>query len=252
MLDYWFILPIAFIISTAVSSIGIGGGVLWMPFFLIILKLPPDIAVSTSLIIQMAGMGSASIACIKQNRIDFKLLIVILGIAIPGVILGSLLSGILKPQTTRLLLGLLIMTTSLLFVLSEQKYNDLGNERVDIKTAYRQLWLAIPASIGSGMLSTSMSEWLIPMMRTRLSLKMSNAIGTCLALAFAVSCVGVLTHLMVGSKPHITVALWAIPGVILGGQIGSRLTKKINERLLKETFVFFLTLVGIHLVYNAF
>jgi uncharacterized membrane protein YfcA len=97
-----------------------------------------------------------------------------------------------------------------------------------------------------------MSEWLIPVMRSKLSLKMSNAIGTCLVIAFAVSCVGAVSHLLIGSQPNYNVIGWAIPGVIIGGQIGPRITKRINERLLKEVFVFFLTLVGIHLVYNSY
>jgi uncharacterized protein len=252
MIEYWFVLPITIAISTAVSSIGIGGGVLLMPFFLIVLKLSPEIAVTTSLIIQSAGMGSASITCIRQQRVDFKLALFILAVAIPGVIIGTFLAGNLKSSAMQLALGVLVMTTAFLFVSSNEKYTDLGNPKVDMKEAYRHSWITLPASIASGMLSTSMSEWLIPVMRSKLSLKMSNAIGTCLVIAFAVSCVGAVSHLTIGSHPNYDVIAWAIPGVLIGGQIGPRITKRINERLLKEVFVFFLTLVGIHLVYNSY
>lgn len=252
MIEYWFVLPIAIFISTAVSSIGIGGGVLLMPFFLLVLKLSPEVAVTTSLLIQTAGMGSASVTCIRQQRVDFKLALFILAVAIPGVIGGAFLAGQLKSAAMQLALGLLVMTTAFLFVSSEQKYTDLGKANVDMQDAYRHSWITIPASIASGMLSTSLSEWLIPIMRSKLSLKMTNAIGTCLVIAFAVSSVGTVSHLIMGSQPNYTVVIWAIPGVLIGGQIGPRITKKINERLLKEAFVFFLTLVGIHLVYNSY
>lgn len=252
MIDYWFVLPITIAISTAASSIGIGGGVLLMPFFLIVLKLSPEIAVITSLVIQTAGMGSASFICVRQQRVDFKLALFILIVAIPGVIGGAFLAGNLKSSSMQLALGILVMTTAFLFVSSDEKYTDLGQPTVDMKEAYRHSWITIPASIASGMLSTSMSEWLIPIMRSKLSLKMSNAIGTCLLIAFAVSCVGTISHLLIGGHPNYAVIFWAIPGVIIGGQIGPRITKNINERLLKEVFVFFLTLVGIHLVYNSY
>jgi uncharacterized membrane protein YfcA len=252
VIDYWFVLPVAIAISTAVSSIGIGGGVLLMPFFLIVLKLSPEVAVATSLLIQTAGMGSASFICIRQQRVDFKLALFILAVAIPGVIGGAFLAGNLKSSSMQFVLGLMVMTTAFLFVSAEQKYTDLGKPKVDMKEAYRHAWITIPASIGSGMLSTSMSEWLIPIMRSKLSLNMSNSIGTCLVIAFAVSCVGAASHLLMGSEPKYMVVAWAIPGVIIGGQIGPRITKQINERLLKEAFVFFLTLVGIHLVYNSY
>ncbi len=252
MIEYWYVLPVAIIISTAVSSVGIGGGVLLMPFFLIVIKLSPEIAVVTSLMIQTAGMGSASFTCIKQHRVDFKLARLILYIAFPGIIGGAYLASSLESDKMQLILGLLVMTTAFLFVSSEQKYNDLGKTRVDMKVAYRYAWITFPASVASGMLSTSLSEWLIPIMRSKLSLSMSNAIGTCLFLSFCVSCIGVLSHLFIGGNPNYGVVLWAVPGVLIGGQIGSRITKRINERLLKEAFIFLLTLVGIHLVYNSF
>lgn len=252
MIEFWYVFPVAIIISTAVSSVGIGGGVLLMPFFLIVIKLSPEIAVVTSLLIQTAGMGSASFTCIKQQRVDFKLARLILFIAFPGIIGGAYLASFLESDKMQLVLGLLVMTTAFLFVTSEQKYNDLGSAKVDMKLAYRHAWIAFPAAVASGMLSTSLSEWLIPVMRSKLSLSMGSAIGTCLFLAFCVSCIGAASHLVMGGTPNYGVVAWAIPGVLIGGQIGSRITKKINERLLKEAFIFLLTLVGIHLVYNSF
>ena len=56
----------------------------------------------------------------------------------------------------------------------------------------------------------------------------------------------------VDHKLALLLILIAVPGVMIGGQIGPRITKKINERLLKEVFIFLLTLVGIHLIYNAY
>jgi len=252
LLEYWYALPVGILISTLVSSVGIGGGVLWMPFFLLVLKLSPETAVLTSLVIQTAGMGSAGFTCAKQQRVDKKMAGFIVLISLPGVLVGSVLASRLQSEYMQLALGLLVMTTAFLFVSSEQKYADMGKESVDMKQAYRSSWITVPASIGSGMLSTSMSEWLIPIMRSKLSLKMSHAIGTSIVIAFGVSAIAAIIHLFLGATPEVGAVIWAVPGVLIGGQIGSRITAKINERLLKESFVFFLTLVGIHLVYNAY
>ena len=59
--------PAGMIIASLASTVGIGGGILWMPFFLIFLKLPPETAVVTSLLVQTAGMGSGSVAFIKKK-----------------------------------------------------------------------------------------------------------------------------------------------------------------------------------------
>ena len=105
---------------------------------------------------------------------------------------------------------------------------------------------------GSGMLSVSMGEWLVPFMRSKLEMKMNKAIGTSIAIIFATSAFGVATHLLLGAGTDLGLVLWAVPGVVIGGQIGPRIAARINSRLLKEVFIFLLTLIGIHLVYNAY
>jgi uncharacterized membrane protein YfcA len=54
------------------------------------------------------------------------------------------------------------------------------------------------------------------------------------------------------SRPNLPAMLWAIPGVLIGGQIGPLVITKIDERQLKEVFVFLLTLIGVHLVYRSY
>jgi uncharacterized membrane protein YfcA len=252
MLDPWTTFPVGILISAAVSAIGLGGGVLWMPFFLIVLKLSPETAVLTSLMIQTAGMGSGSVAFYKQNRIDGPLSAAIMVVAAPGIAAGAFAASRIDAAQMEMILGVMVMLTALLFVSSNQKYDDEGQTRVHYKNAFRNAWVVVPASILNGMLSVSMSEWLIPAMRGRMGLRMSNAIGSCIFIAFGACIIGVAVHLLFGTRPDLAIVLWGAPGVIIGGQIGPRITTRINERLLKEIFIFLLTLVGIHLIYNSF
>jgi uncharacterized membrane protein YfcA len=248
----WLAFPVGVMIATVVSAIGLGGGVLWMPFFLIILKLPPDMSVLTSLLIQTAGMGSGTVAFFLQKRVDHKLGLFLLSMAIPGIIVGAYFAKHLKAEHMELILGILVMTTAFLFVSSEQKYEDIGEETADLKQASRYSWIVAIASVISGMLSISMSEWLIPIMRSKLSLRMSHAIATCIFITFGTCVIGSLIHLIMSGRANWAIVLWAVPGVIVGGQIGPRITQRINERVLKEIFVFLLTLIGIHLIYNSY
>ncbi len=101
------------------------------------------------------------------------------------------------------------------------------------------------------MLSTGIGEWLIPIMRSKLSLGMRHAIATSLYITFGVCVLGTVVHLLLGAQAHWAVVFWAVPGVLTGGQIGPLITRAFNDRLLKEIFIFLLTLVGIHLIYNA-
>ncbi len=223
-----------------------------MPFLLVVLKMNPEIAVPTSLLIQTFGKGSGSIAYLKQRKVDVKLAVLLIFIAVPGIAAGAYTANKIKPSLIELVLGILTLVTAFLFVSAHQNYADQGRPQAKIKKVYRRLWVTVPISIGSGMLSTGMGEWLIPIMRSRLSLKMSSAIATCIFLTFAVCLIGTSFHLIMGSKANWSTVLWAVPGVMIGGQIGPRIINKINERLLKEIFIFLLTLIGIHLIYNAY
>ena len=70
MTDSWLSFPVGILIAMVSSTVGIGGGILWMPFLLIFLELSPGTAVLTSLIIQTAGMGSGALAYWRQRQID--------------------------------------------------------------------------------------------------------------------------------------------------------------------------------------
>lgn len=251
-LDSWLALPAGILIASVVSTVGIGGGILWMPFLIIIFKLKPDTAVVTSLLIQSAGMGSGTAAFWQQRQIDFRLMLFLLAVTIPGIAIGALMTRMLSPVYLELILGVLTLSTAMIFVSANQRYDDTGQIRSDIRSARRYGWIFSFMAVASGMLSISIGEWLVPLMRSRLSMKMGIAIATSVATIFGVCVLGAIFHLSMGGRPDTPTLIWAVPGVIVGGQIGPRIAGNINDRLLKEIFVFLLTLIGIHLIYNSY
>ena len=252
MLDSWLALPVGILIASVASTVGIGGGILWMPFLMIIFKLKPDQAVVTSLLIQSAGMGSGTVAFWQQRQIDLRLMFFLLAVTIPGIAVGALMTRVLAPVHLELILGVLTLSTALIFVSANQRYDDKGKSRSDIRSAKKYGWVFSSMAVASGMLSISIGEWLVPLMRSRLSLKMGVAIATSIATIFGVCVLGAVLHLFLGGRASVETLIWAIPGVLIGGQIGPRIAGVINDRVLKEVFIFLLTLIGIHLIYNSY
>lgn len=252
MLDSWLSLPAGLVIATTVSIVGIGGGILWMPFFIIILKMQPDIAVLTSLLIQTAGMGSGTLTFSLKKQIDFHLVIFMIAVTVPGIAFGAYLSHLLNPKNMEFILGIIALATALLFVSASHRYGDIGQERAQLKQACKYAWATGSLAMVSGLLSVSIGEWLVPLMRSKLSLRMRVAVATSVATIFGNCVTGVLFHSIIGAHANLLVVLWAVPGVIIGGQIGPRIAIHINDRFLKEIFIFFLTLIGVHLIYNSF
>lgn len=252
MLDSWLSLPMGIVIATVVSTVGIGGGILWMPFLLIILKLRPDTAVMTSLLIQTAGMGSGTVAFWRKKQVDFRLMLLFWAVTLPGIGIGALLTRVLAPTHLELILGTLTLVTAFVFVSANQRYGDTGKKRAEISTARQYGWIIGSMAVVSGMLSISIGEWLVPLMRSKLSLRMAVAVGTSIATIFGTCVLGAIFHAIMGGRVDLPALFWAVPGVIIGGQIGPRIAKRINDRVLKDVFIFLLTLIGIHLIYNSY
>lgn len=249
----WTALPTGIVIAIMVSAIGLGGGIFWMPFLLIFAGLEPDRAVTTSLLIQSAGMGSSSLVYAHKGCVAPRPAWVFLLVALPGLAIGSCFTRLLDPALMKLILGLLVMATALWFVSATQEYGAApAPGRGDGAQAWRHSWVVALMSVASGMLSISMGEWLVPVLRNKLHLKMSSAIGTSITVIFGTCLAATAIHYLLGGRGDLELVLWGAPGVMLGGQIGPRIATRINDRLLKEIFIFLLTMIGIHLVYNAY
>jgi uncharacterized membrane protein YfcA len=252
MFDNWFSLPLGMLIASVSSTVGIGGGILWMPFLMIGLGLSPDVSVVTSLLIQTAGMGSGVVAYWRKDRIDRRLVILLLVLALPGIALGAWMTRLADPKELEIVLGMLTLCTAFLFVTGNPKYGNAGFDRVQLTRAGKYSWAVTMMATASGMLSVSIGEWLVPLMRTKMNLSMRVAVGTSIATIFGTCVLGGVFHLGMGGRPNLSVIGWAVPGVMLGGQIGPMISEGINDRVLKEVFVFLLTLIGIHLIYNSY
>ncbi len=252
MASYWTAFPAGIIIAMISSIVGIGGGIIWMPVLLLIFRLEPETAVLSSLVIQTFGMGSGCFAYLRRGLVDIRLALLILAVTVPGVLAGACLTRSFSPPHIKMILGLLALLTAFLFVSLNQRYDDAGVRRVDLKRVRPYLFLISLMSMVSGMLSLSIGEWVIPLMHGKMNLRMSTAIATSITTIFGICLLGSMFHLLLGSTPQWQVVAWAAPGVFIGGQIGPRISGRINERILKEIFIFLLTLVGIHLIYNSF
>ncbi len=252
MVSIWLALPLGILIATVVSAVGIGGGILWMPFLMLILKLEPEASVMTSLVIQTAGMGSGSLAYARRTLVDYRLTVILLAATVPGLALGAWVTRNIRPAHLELALGLMTMITAIWFVSTNLKYDDGGHRHIRWKTARPYMgWVSLMA-VASGMLSVSIGEWLVPLLRGKMTLRMRSAVATSITTIFGTCILGAAFHHLLGSTPHWSVVAWAVPGVLIGGQIGPRLAERLNERRLKEVFIFLLILIGIHLIYNAF
>jgi uncharacterized protein len=246
----WMALPAGFIIATLATLVGFGGGILWMPYLILVARLEPAQAVVTSLVIQVGGMGSGSVAVIRAKKADLGLSFYLAACAFLGVPIGVWLSRLVSADSIVFLLGVLSLALALVFVYARDDFDDTLLKRVSLRQTAPYLWLSTVFAVLTGLLSMGVGDFLVPILRNRLRLNMESAMAACLIVMAMNAALAAILHLMIGERFATAIVLWAIPGVIIGGQVGPRLAGRIPDQTLKEIFIYGLSLAGIHMMFN--
>lgn len=239
------------VIASAAMTIGIGGGILWTPLLILVYELSPQEAIATSLLIQVVGMGSGTIAFYRAGLVEIKLSLIFFLVALPGVIIGSLLTVSLNEETVQMALGIMSMMLAILFVSGRDELIEKNSYRYN-KKAVAQI-LPIPAIFGFtlGTLSLGIGEWLIPALRHKLKLGMTASIATVIPVMFLLVSVASLIHWSFTEDLHLNYFFWGASGTFIGGQIGAHISRRVDERILKQSFIYIMTLIGIHLIFQS-
>ena len=248
-MDAWIALPAGFVIATLATLVGIGGGILWMPFLIFGAHLSPAQAIVTSLTIQIGGLGSGSIAIVKTKKTDLRLAFLLAVCAFPGVPIGVWISRFVPADSIVFILGVACLIIGLVFVYGQEE-PESGPRPVSLRQTAPYLWLATVFSIMTGFISMGIGDFLVPILRNRLRMSMESAMGGCLIVMAMNAALAAALHILFGERFATDLVLWAIPGVILGGQVGPRLAGRIPDQTLKEIFIYGLSLAGIHMMFN--
>lgn len=246
----WMALPAGFAIATLATLAGFGGGILWMPYLVLVARLDPAQAVVTSLVIQVGGMGSGSVAVIRAGKADLHLSFYLAACAFVGIPIGVWLSRLVSADSIVFLLGAMSLTMALVFVYTQDDFQGSVVKAVSLRQTAPYLWLSTVFAVLTGLLSMGVGDFLVPILRNRLRLSMEAAMAACLIVMAMNAALAAALHLMIGETFAAGIVFWAIPGVLLGGQVGPRLAGRIPDQTLKEIFIYGLSLAGIHMLFN--
>ncbi len=254
-MEYWNLLPAGIVIATIASLMGIGGGVVWVPYLIIFAKFPPRDAIMLSFAIQAVGMGSAVIMYLRQKMIFWGLAFSILPFVFFGMLTGSFLSQrVAESSVIQMTLGVFSMAVAIFFAFQTESYGMSLNRDSGVKAP---AWLRFSSFFMgqvSGFLSIGIGDLLIPAIRSRLKIPMQNAVGTALIMNFFVALSGGVTHILLSENDvsgFSQAFAFGGTGVFVGAQIGSFLSSRIDEYRLKELFIFLLMMIGLHMIYHS-
>src|SRR5208283_2255519 len=158
----WISLPAGFAIATLATLVGFGGGILWMPFLILVAHLDPTQAVVTSLVIQVGGMGSGSVAVIRAKKTDMRLSLYLSACAFLGVPVGVWLSLLISADSVIFLLGVFSLALALVFVYTQDNFETSLVISVFFRHFATYLCLSSFFAVLPGLLSIGVGDFLVP------------------------------------------------------------------------------------------
>lgn len=254
MFEYWYALPVVTLGCTLTVMGGVGGNVLCGPFFIIGLALPPNVAIGTALLTEVFSMGSGVVGYAWRRLIDYRLAALLAAAAVPMAVVGSFLSARAPDALLKAVFGGAIVFVAVLLMRSRhvpersdmpaavdrglqtdlRTLVDASGRAYSYRVAARTPLVAtsLAAGIGSGLVGIGGGELNTPAMVLR-GVPVRIAAATAVAVMALTVTVGAGIHaLMV--RPLWPLAMWTIPGALLGGQIGSYIANRATSHVLKR------------------
>ena len=218
--------------------VGIALGVVRLPVMTAV-GLDPLMAASTNLFVSVLGSVAGSWPAILQNRIVFRVVIVIGIPAIAGSFVGGLYADLVSRMVLLLIVAVLLLWSSLMMIVravaelrnrsSSDEDGDPRSGRGDLnsKTVVRESVLGFVIGLMGGAVGLALGVLRMPALVHVLKMKPSLAAGTNLALTILVGTSGFTGHLISGRVDWLLVSVIGIPAMI-GMFAGSRMTGTVD------------------------
>lgn len=281
---YWYLLPLSIAIATLAMATGIGGAVFFSPLFMIVLDLSPHTAVGAALLTELFGFASGLFAYIRAKLIDYNLGLNLLVVSVPLALVGAYFSDAFPDKVVKSIFGIgIIAIGSQLYTAyrnekkerealkAENDQNHAGEHSrclVDSRgNTYRytikQRWLGRTfASIGGffiGLISVGLAEILeyrlVAQCRVPPPVAVASSIFVVVVtilMASGFHAYTFLTHADAATFQKVgSIVMFTIPGVIIGGQIGPMLQKKLNPDTMKLFIAGLFSVVGLFMLINT-
>lgn len=258
VLAHWWVLPAAILFSAIALASGVSGALFFSPFFMFVVGLSPSQAIGAGLLTEVFGMGNGLRSYVKQRAVDYATAKWLLLGAVPAVVAGAVAAHHVDPTVLKLVFGggLLVLGGFLVYYDPSEAYDpgayegeylrakNTGRGETVIETAdgeiyrYDTCWrppgfgLASIGAFVTGLISAGLPEIVTTQLVVRCRVPPRIAVGTSVFVLGVASVAGAAVHAL-AATPVWDVVAWSIPGVLVGGTIGTRVGKYVPNELME-------------------
>jgi uncharacterized membrane protein YfcA len=266
------IAAVAAIAAILGSMLGLGGGVFLVPILTLFFGIDPKFAVGASAVVVVTNSVVGSTNHLRIRFTNPRLAMLLQVATATGAIAGALYGVFADPRIIYIVFGAVLIYAAISMVVRSERRVTApppgAPDSLQLGAAFRDPAIAaevgyIPTNVGagigvgvgagviSGMLGVGGGVVMVPAMNLLMRVPVKAAVGTS---TFMVGITSVATAFVFYSQGYIdpTLVVPAIIGVFLGGQIGSRLTRRIKAQRLALLFALILFYLGLSLLLRAF
>lgn len=252
------------------SMLGLGGGVFLVPIFTLFFDIDPKIAIGASAVAVVTNSVVGSTVHLRSRFTNLRLAMLLQVPTAAGALVGALLA-VRAPE--RILEGLFgaVLTYAAVSMLLRRKTSHIDTSQdpdpLSIGGSYydpaagqhvtyvprkigRGMGISAAAGTISGMLGVGGGVIQVPAMNLIMAVPVKAAAGTS-ALMVGITAVATSFVFYADNKMDPRVVLPAMVGIVLGAQIGSRLTRRVRTDRLIILFVLVLLYLGFRLIMQA-
>jgi uncharacterized membrane protein YfcA len=268
--------PTALLVATIAMASGVGGATFLTPIFILGLRLPPEVAIGTGLLTEVFGFASGLIAYARKRLIDYRLGASLLVVTIPVALLGTWVAGGIEPDILKVILGVGLFAVALSFLRApehkdvvrmdaaiQKEYGGAQSETCLVTAEGEQVCYTVCnrnegrliVGVGGlfvGLISTGLGELNGYFLLQRCRVPSKVAVATSVFIVAVTALAGATGHMVqfVQSgrdvlNTALSIAVFTIPGVILGGQLGSIVASRISQHTLERGLGILFILVAI-------
>lgn len=242
-----------------------------MPLLLIIYKLPPAAAAATSLVVVLLNATSGSVTYVRRGRVDIRTGLLLAAATVPGAFfIGPELAERIPERAFRIGFGtFLLVMAALLFLRPERhsaapravsrrgawrirrRFRDAGGAVTDYEfDATLAIVLSFAVGILSSMLGIGGGIVHVPALIHLMAFPVHVATATSQFVLAFTAAAGVAKY---ASEGHVVWPLAGVVGVgvIIGAQVGARLSHRLKGARILRLLVLAIIVLGVRLVWSA-
>jgi uncharacterized membrane protein YfcA len=229
---------------------GLGGGVIMVPYMTIVMGLDIKEAVPISMIAIVVGTLSASRSYLQKSMVDKELAVIIAVFMVIGSVTGSLVSELVSSAALQLMFSIVTIYAGIMMLIKKNEGKHL------IRHENRQVYYVLAALISfvtgifAALIGLGGGIFIIPILYLLFGKSIDTARGTStLTIGFAAAAAAIVYFFNGLLDP--TSAAPVILGVAVGGTIGGHLGTAARPAVVKIIFFIIMLYIAYKLGYQG-